>query len=322
MNNFSSKESPVASAVPKHLESLVTTIFQSLFPPINPQATPLSSIRRIMLLDRLPTSTASSPYTISIRHYSITAKRSALSSQLRRLNAAEKLLGQRQSAQRLHLGTENVPNLSRMDDVADYLLDPAGAGGYTSDSSVPGSDAEVDMIPSIEIHAGSSRSSRKREPTAGAKRGTDGNLFSTNKAPVPSIASTTDTSATRTEKRVIKLHELGPRLTLRLLKVEEDVCTGRVMWHEYITKTQEEVKQQEQEWGRRKREKDERRRIQRENVERKRAERTEDQRNSGVKDGGEDLGEESEGLVSEIASEDLSGYEDAMWEDETETPAQ
>ena len=54
MNNFISKDTDPGAQkrVPKHLESLTTEIFQSLFPPINPQATPLSSIRRVMLLNR------------------------------------------------------------------------------------------------------------------------------------------------------------------------------------------------------------------------------------------------------------------------------
>jgi len=56
MNNFTAASAAavegVENPVPKHLESLVTTVFQSLFPPISPQATPLSSIKRVLLLNR------------------------------------------------------------------------------------------------------------------------------------------------------------------------------------------------------------------------------------------------------------------------------
>src|SRR5436189_688342 len=42
MNNFmSSKPEESSNRIPRHLESLITTVFQSLFPPISPQTTPL-----------------------------------------------------------------------------------------------------------------------------------------------------------------------------------------------------------------------------------------------------------------------------------------
>lgn len=38
-----------------------------------------------------------------------------------------------------------------------------------------------------------------------------------------------------------RLVEIGPRLTLKLLKVEEGICDGEVLHHAYITKTPEEI---------------------------------------------------------------------------------
>ena len=67
----------------------------------------------------------------------------------------------------------------------------------------------------------------------------------------------------------LKLVELGPRLRLRMIKVEEGVCDGRVMWNEYVTKTSAEEKELDQKWEVKRREKEERRKEQRENVERK-----------------------------------------------------
>lgn len=40
----------------------------------------------------------------------------------------------------------------------------------------------------------------------------------------------------------IKLHELGPRLKLRLIKIEEGVCRGNVVFHNYIKKSKKEIK--------------------------------------------------------------------------------
>ena len=35
--------------------------------------------------------------------------------------------------------------------------------------------------------------------------------------------------------------EIGPRMTLQLIKIEEGVGTGEVLYHEYIEKSPEEV---------------------------------------------------------------------------------
>lgn len=43
------------------------------------------------------------------------------------------------------------------------------------------------------------------------------------------------------QQSAVKLHEIGPRMTLQLVKVEEGLCDGAVMFHEYIKKTPEEI---------------------------------------------------------------------------------
>ena len=48
-----------------------------------------------------------------------------------------------------------------------------------------------------------------------------------------------------TSSRVI-LQEVGPRMELELMKVEEGMCEGRVLYHAYVHKTEEEVVELEQ----------------------------------------------------------------------------
>jgi|TARA_B100001142_G_scaffold34004_1_gene30133 hypothetical protein len=43
-----------------------------------------------------------------------------------------------------------------------------------------------------------------------------------------------------TRSRII-LQEIGPRMELELVKVEEGMCEGRVLYHAYVKKTEEEV---------------------------------------------------------------------------------
>lgn len=273
MNNFNSPPSSDGSTplVPKHLESLTTTVFQSLFPPISPQETPLSSIRRVLLLNREPSSlNEDGLYVINLRHYAITTKRTGLSRGIGRLNSAEKVLKERN-------GRQAIPNLGKLEDVADYLLDPSAAGaGFTSESEVE-TDAEVEMQ---EVDARKVISRKKLEATRNSDR------------------KITRREGSEIEKRAVKLVELGPRLKLRMTKVEEGVCGGKVMWHEFFSKTKDEEKKLDRVWSERRREREERKRVQRENVERKRKD-GKDSGDSKVVDEDMDDDWDSEGLEGE-----------------------
>ncbi|RAL63841.1 hypothetical protein DID88_003484 [Monilinia fructigena] len=294
MNNFISPASGSSSEnkIPKHLESLTTTIFQSLFPPISPNATPLSSIRRVMLLNREPTKGEDDgTYTINLRHYAITTKRIGLSRPLRRLNAAEKYLHSKNPK-------KGLPNLGKLEDIADYMVGEDGAG-YMTDAT---SGSEVDTDAEVEVVETRTRkilSKRQKE------KGRDGQ------------------GKGGAEKRAIKLVELGPRMKLRMTKVEEGVCDGKIMWHEYINKTKEEVREMDKVWEKRRQEKEARKKIQKENVERKKKNK------AANKKGGEDDDEEDDEMdVDEWDSEGLEGdgemelneemEEKGEWEDEQE----
>lgn len=301
MNHFISPSSSDGAqpAVPRHLESLATEIFQNIIPPISPQSTPLSSIRRVMLLNReLPkvkpssstkgtTSAEDGPFTLNLRHFAITTKRTGISRGIRRLDAAEKMLKQRSKQKR------GVPNLGKLEDVADYLLDPSAAatasGGFTS-----GSESEVETDAEVEVLETNARKVlNKKQMTAMRNKSSDGNQQSRSHPGV--------------EKRAVKLVELGPRMKLRLTKLEEGVCGGKVLWHEYVEKSKEEMKHMEGIWQERREEKERRRKIQKENVERKRKERGVKSKEEGKK-GEED--EEDEDLdEDEWDSEDLEGKE-------------
>ncbi|KAM3074186.1 rRNA-binding ribosome biosynthesis protein [Clarireedia jacksonii] len=299
MNNFisSNSESKPDKKIPKHLESLTTTIFQSLFPPISPNTTPLSSIRRVMLLNREPSKDdEDNSYTINLRHYAITTKQIGLSRPLRRLNAAEKFLHSKNPK-----GKKGLPNLGKLEDIADYMIGEDGAG-YMTDAT---SGSEVDTDAEVEVVETRTRkilNKRQKQRTADAQA----------KGTKPGV-----------EKRAVKLVELGPRMKLRMTKVEEGVCSGKVMWHEYIHKTQEEVKEMDKVWEKRRQEKEARKRIQKENVERKKKNK------AGNKKGAEDDEEDDDEMdVDEWDSEGLEGDgemelneemdEKGEWEDEEE----
>ncbi|KAH7349048.1 Brix domain-containing protein [Pyrenochaeta sp. MPI-SDFR-AT-0127] len=292
MNNFLTSEAERErlgdKAPPKHLEKLVTDMFQGLFPPIQPHTTPLHTIKRVLLLNRDPPSEENGSCTISLRHYAITTKITGVPKAIRRLYAAEKLIGSRDKKKRA------LPDLGKLQDVADYMLD-SSAAGYTS-----ASETEVDTDAEVEVAATVRQKVLSRREKERLKNGDD-----------PATAHMRARGdKPRVEKRAVKLVELGPRMKLRLTKVEEDVCGGKVMWHEYVTKSKAEVAEMEKKWTQRKKEKDERRRIQKENIEKKRKEKA-------------DKGETAEGDDEGMDDEEMADFEeydmdDDVWQDEAD----
>jgi ribosome biogenesis protein SSF1/2 len=264
MNNFNRPQTAENDPKPvlKQLESLTTTIFQSMFPPISPQNTPLSSIRRIMLLNR--ETTEEGTYVLNLRHYAITTRRTGISKRIRRLDPAE----QRKREKKGHA----MPDLGRLEDVADYLLDP-GAGGYTS-----ASETELDTDAEVEVLEAWTKKVMSRKEILKREAGND---------------KIRQKSGRNVEKRAVKLVELGPRIKMRMVKVEEGVCEGRVMWHEFVTKSKAEEKELENKWTKRREEKEQRKKVQKENVQRKKELRKNTRVNGGDMDG-DDEGEEEE----------------------------
>jgi len=246
-----------------------------------------------MLLNR-ETSEDDGTYTLNLRHYAITTKATGLSRPLRRLNAAEKLLNSQKSGKGKKGG---IPNLGKMEDIADYMIGEGGEGYITdaTSGSEVDTDAEVEVVETRAKKILSRKSKDKtRDMTAGSN----------------------------VQKRAVKLVELGPRMRLRMTKVEEGVCSGKIMWHEYIHKTKDEIKEMDKVWEKRRQEKEARKRIQKENVEKKRK-----AKGLGAKaEEGDD--EDDEIDVEEWDSEGLEGdaemevNEDAEergdWDDEAE----
>lgn len=256
MNNFNLAQDSNAN-VPKHLESLITTSFQSLFPPINPQATPLASIRRVLLLNREQSDTDPDSFVLNFRHYAITTKTTGISKALKRLNTAEKLLHTKKSKK------GGLPNLGKLQDISDYMVGGENGEGYVTDGGTSGSEAETDA--EIEVLETTTRKVISAKARARAAKEQEQEQEGGDDGQAEAAAAEDD----QVERRAVKLIELGPRMRLRLIKVEEGLCQGQVMWHEHIHKSQAEVRELRQRWETRKREKEARKKEQKDNVEKK-----------------------------------------------------
>ena len=141
------------------------------------------------------------------------------------------------------LKTREVPDMGRMADISEFFT--GGMSSQGSDSDV--SDSEDDPKTKVELAH---------------------DLDRVNKA--KSTAK-------------ILLKELGPRLDLELVKVEEGACEGRVLFHQYVEKTIEEVKTQEELRAQKEQLKIKRRKEQEENVKRKEREKERKERETPKK---------------------------------------
>eukprot|EP00741_Cyanophora_paradoxa_P016388 tig00020912_g15823.t1 len=104
----------------------------------------------------------------------------------------------------------------------------------------------------------------------------------------------------------IRLVELGPRMQLELVKIEDQLCTGEVMYHRYVHKTAEEVAAAEKLREEKKLEKARRRAQQEANVARKK------KQTSGSEDEGERSGEKKKKKTFENEP-DLEEDDDAAY---------
>ena len=179
---------------------LMRITFQNMFPAINVSTVKLADCRRVVMFNfirRDTTGTGEQQSTnddadledeeVEIRHYAIRAKPVGVDRKVRRLIEAK------------------IPNLSKLNDIADYITGDAPAvtkPGEMSDSEAEDETSHV-VLPSKYRGKGNNKS----------------------------------------QKSALKLVELGPRLRLKLYKVERGLAAGDVMYHAYVHKTPKEVKE-------------------------------------------------------------------------------
>lgn len=210
---------------------LIATMFQNMFPSINVATVDLSTIQRCVLLSLDPVNGQ-----IDFRHYNVKIVPSGIS------RAAKKLL------------QGKVPDLSRFNDISDYMYREGNASESEDESA--GNPDENEVLVSQQL--------RSR-----------GNL--------------------KANQSAIRLTEIGPRMTLELVKIEEGLCDGEVLYHNHVSKTAAQVSELRVRNAEKKRLKEQRKREQEANVERKQSEKKVKQTASNQDNGHPDESSASEG---------------------------
>ncbi|AAS50326.1 AAL040Wp [Eremothecium gossypii ATCC 10895] len=242
LNGFDIKNEDEGRA---NVEKVVVSMFQNIFPPLNPARTQLSSIRRVFMINK-----DQETGELSLRHYAIDIRQVDISRNLKRLYRSKNKLN------------KSVPNLHKKDDIASLILDH-DVGAYTSESEVD-DDAIVRIIDQRDT-----RVAAKEPVAANGEEDGDVDMEDAQDDDVEEPALEDDTP--QPKKRAIKLTEVGPRLTLKLVKIEEGICSGKVLHHEYVQKTDAEIRALEKRHAQKLKLKEQRRKEQEENIARKKA---------------------------------------------------
>lgn len=265
---------------------LLVSVFQGLFPPIHVQSMHLSEARRIVLLNY-----NAQTQTIDYRHFLISVRPVGVSRRVRRVIEGSSSLNKG--------GSKKIPNLASAGDISEYLLgqkmnnngqaeDNTGFETDASSASEVDSDVDEDGTPRNHVQL----------PDGYVGRG---NI--------------------RDTQRAVRLRELGPRMELRCVKIEEGIpgagkdakgSSGgnEVLWHAYVQKSSAESINQRKEMAKKEQEREARRAKQEANVARKKAEKEMNQSNSKKETAIESNGENQDENIDASDEEELQEAED------------
>ncbi|CAH8557713.1 unnamed protein product [Schistosoma turkestanicum] len=253
------------SAPLPHLR-LIVDMFQNLLPPLNVPKLKLSTVKRVLLvsrevdtacIDTTNEKNSSSNDTdikqhaqqqqqqvndvIYIRHYHIRTENRCISRALRRLGVGgAKMKRRRIENSDLKSGcgpsgsgkSTGVPNLAKYSSMDDFLT-KAGLLSDSALSDILSDMEEVDLVPDVNL------------PNSELFTNIDALQSLSEKSCKRNHRSTGPIHGLKhlgaAKKATIRLVEIGPRITLNLLKIEEGVNTGTVLYHRWQARTLTEL---------------------------------------------------------------------------------
>ncbi|CAI4038173.1 hypothetical protein SMKI_04G5130 [Saccharomyces mikatae IFO 1815] len=162
---------------------------------------------------------------IHMRHYFIDIREVDISRNLKRLYKAKNNLG------------KAVPNVHRKEDISSLILDH-DLGAYTSESEIE-DDAILRMIDNQNVKAKHFQSSKSQKTSV---EKIDDEEHGKNTEVVMEENKRPESSQVAPCKKFTKLTELRARRSLKLVKTEEGICSGKVLHHEYVLKSSEEIR--------------------------------------------------------------------------------
>lgn len=186
---------------------IMASAFQNTFPALNVHQMKLKDARRVVLLHY-----DKEDSTIEFRHFLIGT------TQLGITKSVKRVLQRR------------VDDLGEVQDISEFILSQTGATESDAED-MANTDGQVEL-PEI-LSAQKKKKMRKQKAIALAAAGEEGQDLES--------ASVGSQIGPKMVQSAVRLTEIGPRMRLQLIKVEEGMNDGLVLYHALKTKTEKEV---------------------------------------------------------------------------------
>ena len=279
---------------------LVSSMFQNMFPSINVTSVKVNTIRRCVLIN-LDAKTQK----MEFRHYTIKVVPVGMSKPLKKIVQGK------------------VPNLSRYQDMSEYLA----GNHYTKISEILDKFTPfclyITFLDRCAIEndiflfniGGGALSESEAEDDPEISRVT-----------LPQGLSSRGNMSS--EQSSVRLVELGPRMTMSLVKIEEGMHDGEVLYHKFVEKTESEKREIKKAREKRKKEKETRKKVQEQNVKKKEQGKEDHKQKSlegmmkkkiqQLKDSGEGVPAQFQGEMADTSSQADGKEENDMSEDDAD----
>lgn len=224
-------------------EKIIISLFQNIYPPINPMQKKIDDIKRVLLVNKLEDG------TVEVRHYAIVIKDLIDKTDTKAKNI-DKLLRLKNDSRR------TIPNLEKKKDISSLVLEDLGYMTSDNESEIEDEqiikeedeikkelEAEAEILAegekeqTIEEEIKTEDEENKIEAEIKDEDEEDGALKK------QKLNDGSSKRSAKGNKKAIKLQEIGPRLSLSLLKIESDLFKGETLYHSYIKKSNTEVKE-------------------------------------------------------------------------------
>jgi ribosome biogenesis protein SSF1/2 len=262
LNNFSSEENHI---------KLMASAFQNAFPALNVHLMKLKEARRVVLLHY-----DKEDATIEFRHYLITTAQLGITKSVKRVLQRK------------------ISDMGDTKDISEFILSQTGATESDAED-MANVDGQIDL-PDTLVPKKKRRFTKKKvkKPTsangeegaaeegASSDENENGSGDDMDVDAAPSVAGS-ENMPQKYVKSAVRLTEVGPRMLLKLIKIEEGFNDGLVLFHALKTKTEKEVQAQERKRAKAAALKEKRKKEQEERVERKKRAKL------GVEDGDADV---------------------------------
>ncbi|KAK9245236.1 Brix domain-containing protein [Lipomyces tetrasporus] len=260
LNGFAAPARATTASDKAHL-TLLTSMFQNMFPAITASAAALKKIKRVMLVNF-----EQETGELHLRHYLISTK--TLASRSAAAASATKIKKEEEQDEEM-LESANDDNDDEIND-RDMEDDDEEANEEEEEENMDDDDDEDEERFLPHAPSGISRAklqkllaSKKRLskslPSLGKTKDIADFLLRDDAGEMSAVSSESEAEdddmfdgsilhdarnrrSSSGEKKAVKLIELGPRIKLKLVKIQEGVCEGAVLYHAYKTTAKSEAK--------------------------------------------------------------------------------